>query len=162
MGDSFSDGLIGYKGNDFIYGYGGDDVIWGDVGNDTIYGGADDDSIDGGEGKDTLAGGTGYDNFYFGSKLSASNMDVISDFSIQDDTILLSSSFFPRLAGDGNLSDNFVIGTKALDSNDYLIFNPVNGVLSYDSDGSGKAKALAFVTLTGVQNLDAYRDIGVF
>ena len=53
-------------------------------------------------------------------------------------------------------ADQFVQGTRALDANDYFIYN--NGTLFYDVDGSGKAKAVAIVTLTGAPAL-TYTDI---
>ena len=55
----------------------------------------------------------------------------------------------------GDLSNYLVIGTKALDANDYLIFNPKTYTLSYDADGSGSGKAVAFVVLTGVTTIIA-------
>jgi uncharacterized phage-like protein YoqJ len=32
---------------------------------------------------------------------------------------------------------NFIVGTKALQSDDYLIYNTQNDMLYYDADGSG-------------------------
>jgi hypothetical protein len=42
----------------------------------------------------------------------------------------------------GLSEDNFVIGTKAHDANDYLIFNPSTKILSYDDDGIGSDPAV--------------------
>ena len=93
--------------------------------------------------------------FTFANKLSSSNLDTIADFSSGEDVICLLSLIFNRLSGDTDLRDNLVVGSKALDANDYLIFNPSNGILSYDSDGSGNANSVGFVKLTGIYDFDA-------
>ena len=41
----------------------------------------------------------------------------------------------------------FRAGVKALDANDYIVYNKANGVLSYDADGSGAHAAIAFAVL---------------
>ena len=92
---------------------------------------------------------------------------IIKNFVNSTDTILLDRSIFKSLTINVNLADNFVIGTKALDSNDYLIFNPKTHTISYDADGSGAAKAIAFVVLTGVTtlstgDLNTYSDLFVY
>ena len=152
--------LYGFNGNDAIYGSDGDggDYIDGGNGNDKIYGNAGDDLIIGGLGKDILTGGPGYDGFFFDTKLSSSNVDTITDFFSGEDTLQLNVSIFTKLPESiepGDLADNLVIGTKALDSNDYLVFNPRTYTLSYDADGNGAGKAVAFVVLTGVTTISA-------
>jgi len=69
-----------------INGEAGNDVLWGSNGNDTIDGGEGDDSLFGGTGSDTLTGGIGSDIFQF---TATAGSDVISDFSLTDDTIQL-------------------------------------------------------------------------
>lgn len=152
--------LLGFDGNDAIYGSDGKDLIDGGSGNDFIYGYAGDDLILGGLGKDTLTGGSGNNDFYFDTKLSSSNVDTITDFVSGDygDRLNLVKNIFkklPETIESGGLADNFIIGTKALDSDDYLIFNPKTHTLSYDADGSGSGKAVAFVVLTGVTTIIA-------
>ena len=41
----------------------------------------------------------------------------------------------------------FEVGAKADDSNDYVIYNKKTGVLYYNSDGSGKTKAVEIAQL---------------
>jgi Ca2+-binding RTX toxin-like protein len=159
----FDNELYGFNGNDLIYGSDGIDYIDGGNGNDKIYGYAGDDLILGMLGKDILTGGSGDDGFFFDTKLSSSNVDTITDFFSGEDTLFLDVSIFTKLPdtihSNGNLADNLVIGSKALDSNDYLIFNPQTHTLSYDADGSGAGKAVAFVVLTGVNTIDVDYDI---
>ncbi len=104
--------------------------------------------IDGGLGSDILTGGAGKDSFVFSSKLSTSNIDVITDFN--DDALLLSGKVFSKLRGATDLSSLFAIG-QAQDANDFLIYD--NGILYYDIDGSGLKPAVAIVALTGKPEL---------
>ena len=149
----------GYLLNKVAYslnGNGLDNILVGNASANVLNGGTADDSIYGKLGKDTLIGGAGADGFYFDTKISSSNIDTINDFQSGQggDHIHLDSLIFTSLSSTGYGADNFVVGAKALDTNDYLIFNPVTHTLSYDADGSGAGKAVAFVVLTGVTNLD--------
>lgn len=112
-----------------------------------INGGDGDDVINGGLGKDILTGGNGSDYFVFNTVASASNTDRVTDFQDGIDKLQLEDSIFTKIRGDLNLSDNIVNGTKALDANDYLVYNNTNGVLYYDLDGSGRAAAVAIATI---------------
>ena len=130
------------------------DYFVGGAGKDTLYGGAGNDKLNGGAGKDVLKGGAGKDIFIFKTKLKSSNVDKISDFSVKDDSIWLDNKIFTKL-GKGSATkpgklkkDFFVIGNKAKDANDYLIYDSKTGTLYYDKDGSGAAKAVAFATLS--------------
>jgi len=130
------------------------DYFVGGAGKDTLYGGAGNDKLNGGAGKDVLKGGAGKDIFIFKTKLKSSNVDKISDFSVKDDSIWLDNKIFTKL-GKGSATkpgklkkDFFVIGNKAKDVNDYLIYDSKTGTLYYDKDGSGAAKAVAFATLS--------------
>ena len=44
--------------------------------------------------------------------------------------------------------DFFVVGSKAKDKNDYIVYDKAKGVLSYDADGSGKVKQVEFTGLS--------------
>jgi len=147
--------LTGTKNADKLSGAEGNDSLSGLAGNDSLNGGAGTDTLIGGAGNDTLTGGAGVDYFVFNAALSASsNKDVITDFNHADDTLQLSKTIFSKFTTVGTVNAaNFVIGTKALDSNDYLIYNA--GTLYYDADGSGsKSSAIAIVTLTGAPTID--------
>ena len=63
----------------------GDELRGGD-GNDTLIGGGGRDKLYGGTGNDLLTGGAGADRFVFGAQ---SGKDVITDFSISNDLLLI-------------------------------------------------------------------------
>lgn len=110
--------------------------------------------LNGGYGNDSMAGGAGRDIFVFNSALSkTSNVDRIRDFKPTDDTIQLDNAIFRKL-GSGlptkpvKLNGAYLrIGDKALDGNDYIIYNKATGYLSYDADGSGAGAAIPFAKL---------------
>ena len=96
---------------------------------------------------------SGKDTFVFASagsntlKLGSNNVDVIVDFNPADDTIQLGDSVFTKLAAGGLSSSAFVVGTKALDSSDRIIYDNKTGDLSYDADGTGSTAAVKFAVL---------------
>lgn len=120
-----------------------------------INGGDGDDLINGGLGNDILAGGAGSDSFVFNTGLSAKNVDRISDYQDGLDKLYLEDAIFTKIKGDANLSDNIVTGAKALDSNDYLIYNSGNGTLYYDADGSGAGKQVAVAIIGANLTIDS-------
>jgi Ca2+-binding RTX toxin-like protein len=136
-GTSKNDKLTGSAGNDRIEGKSGKDTIWGKSGNDI------------------LVGGTGKDSFTFDTKLGTDNIDVILDFSVKDDTIRLNDTVFTKLKS-GKLSPEcFVVGSKALDAQDRIIYNNKTGSLFYDPDGSGSTRAIQFAKIDAGLKLTA-------
>jgi Ca2+-binding RTX toxin-like protein len=98
FGGSGNDQLFGGEDIDIIYGGTGDDLIrggnWrdtlsGGAGADTIYGDFGTDTIDGGTGDDNITGGASADTILFGYGMGN---DVITDFTVGEDKISLSSS----------------------------------------------------------------------
>jgi hypothetical protein len=126
MGTSSTNKLTGTTANDKIDGKAGNDILWGK------------------NGSDILTGGTGKDAFTFDTKPGAKNVDVITDFSVKDDTIRLNDTAFTKLKSGPLSSSTFVIGEKALDSKDRIIYNDKTGALYYDADGSGSGAATQF------------------
>ena len=107
------------SGNDFLKGIDGADSMTGGNGKDTLIGLGGADTLSGGAGNDVLVGGDGADIFVFNS-LKKGEYDSITDFS-HGDLLELDTTIFTKLVG--ATSDNLVFGTKANDSNDYLIYS---------------------------------------
>ena len=149
-GTAKKDRLVGTDGPDYISGL---------AGNDSLIGGAGDDFLAGGLGKDTLTGGAGADVFVFDAAL-VKNIDRVTDFNAgEGDLIRLDDGVFTRFAGVQITVSNLVVASgksaKALDGDDFLIFDRSKGALFYDADGSGKGKPVQFATLVGVTSLTA-------
>jgi hypothetical protein len=136
-GTGGADRLTGTSGNDLIKGNGGNDMIWAK------------------NGSDVLIGGAGKDSFTFDTKLGSNNVDVIVDFNVADDTIRLNDTMFTKLKWGTLSASSFVVGTKALDSNDRIIYNDKTGALSYDADGSGSKAAIKFAEIDNLAKLSA-------
>jgi hypothetical protein len=136
-GMSTDDKLTGSAGNDRIEGESGRDMIWGKSGNDI------------------LVGGAGKDSFTFDTKLGTANVDVILDFSVKDDTIRLNDTVFTKLKSGKLLPEHFVVGSKAVDTQDRIIYSNKIGSLFYDPDGSGPSRAIQFAKIDAGLKLTA-------
>ena len=87
---------------------------------------------------------------------AATNRDAIVDFSHVDDSFHLENAVFTKLLPSNTLNANFFrAGPAALDANDYVVYNHVNGALYYDADGNGAGAAVLFATLQGAPTLAA-------
>jgi Ca2+-binding RTX toxin-like protein len=97
-------------GNDSVTGNASANLINGGAGNDTINGDAGNDTLEGGLGQDTLTGGTGNDFFKLTEvslitlpspplPLNPQSRDLIIDFSVPADTIILANSLDSTLTG---------------------------------------------------------------
>ncbi|WP_414014602.1 calcium-binding protein [Limnohabitans sp.] len=139
MGGAGNDTLDGGKGNDSLLGGDGVDHLKGGTDNDTLNGGTGADVVWGGAGNDMLYGGSGTDQFVFDTTLNAStNLDTIKDFVKGTDKIVLDDDIFTKFVNKSSISaGNLITGTKALQTDDYLIYNTSNDTLYYDADGSG-------------------------
>ena len=102
--------------------------------------------IDGGLGNDTLTGGAGADRFLFSAALHAeTNTDLITDFSVGYDTIVLDRAVFTAIGAEGPLSASaFVNGVTALDADDRILYAKDVGYIFYDADGSGAGAKVLF------------------
>jgi Ca2+-binding RTX toxin-like protein len=64
------------------------------------------------------------------------------------DRIALENGIFTALGATGALAANaFFVGPAAHDADDRIIYNPANGNLVYDSNGSAAGGATLFATL---------------
>ncbi len=105
VADNVGRGLLGERGSDIITGGTGNDTLYGDYNGGPLAGDGD-DTIDGGSGDDSMIGGTGEDVFVFAQHIG--DTDIITDFTLSDDTIDLTHSSFASFdsIADLNLSDN--------------------------------------------------------
>jgi Ca2+-binding RTX toxin-like protein len=99
IGNSANNTLTGLAGNDTLNGGAGNDNLISGDGNDLLLGGAGNDTLNGGLGVDTLTGGVGNDFFRLDN---VANRDLITDFSVPADTIILANSLDSTLAGSIN------------------------------------------------------------
>ncbi|WP_207062718.1 calcium-binding protein, partial [Motiliproteus sp. SC1-56] len=116
--------------------------------------------LTGNAGSNVLTGGAGNDTFRFDQALdAATNLDMLTDFTVGSDKIQLENSIFTALTSTGGLAaDLFVSGagvTEAADANDYLIYDSTSGALYYDPDGSGAEGAVQFASLSAGLALSA-------
>ncbi|TRV44538.1 MAG: calcium-binding protein [Microcystis panniformis Mp_GB_SS_20050300_S99D] len=103
---NLSTGVVSFPGNSVftdtlvsienLIGTAGNDTITGNTADNSLNGGAGNDTLDGGLGLDTLTGGTGNDFFRLDN---VANRDLITDFSVADDTIILANSLDSTLTG---------------------------------------------------------------
>src|SRR5262249_41939833 len=136
---------------DVFVGIGGrSGAVFGDTGDDWLVGGSHGDRLHGGAGDDTLTGGGGPDRFFFDTALNATNnVDRIVDFAPGYDSIMLSAADFAGIGpiGLGLAESHFQFGAQATTAAATVIYNSVNGYLSYDPDGNGAKAAIHFATL---------------
>ncbi len=101
----------------------------------------------GGLGDDLLEGGDGSDVFIFDTQFGAGNIDTIAGFRVGADVIHLDNAVFRALA-DGDLSTTaFSVGATATTVQHRVIYDPANGHLLFDADGSGSVHAVHVATL---------------
>jgi Ca2+-binding RTX toxin-like protein len=117
--------------NDKIYGSQYKDYLKGYAGKDLLKSGGGNDSLAGGDGSDTLYGGAGEDTFIF--KVKDGGSDRIADFSARADKIHIDWAGGRSGVGLGN----FVYGSQALDSDDWVIYDRASGSVYFDPDGTG-------------------------
>jgi Ca2+-binding RTX toxin-like protein len=100
-------------------------------------------------GSDTLTGGAGKDVFVFNTAPNkSSNVDKITDFRWQDDTVHLDNAYLKEVGSNGKLkADAFHLGKKAADAEDRVIYDKGTGNLYYDADGTGKIAAIKIAIL---------------
>jgi serralysin len=162
-----NDRLFGNAGLDFLFGGAGDDLLDGGAGRDYLYGGHGADSLAGGSGNDFLSGGAGADRFNFDPSNTAEGYDVIADFAVGTDKIVLNASDILRgdsdittKTGDAALLDatdfdaDSSWDVKASRDGDVLIVHPngkieLNGV-RFGAATDSFAELLPALELTGV------------
>jgi Ca2+-binding RTX toxin-like protein len=141
--------------NNTITGNSNLNLLSGDSGKDILNGGNGNDTLIGGNGLDSLTGGSGADKFRF--EFMNQGVDKILDFATAEDFIEISQVGFDAglIAGSNISSAQFVLGSKALDSDDRFIYNQSTGGLFFDEDGIGSIKQVAIATLIAQPSLTA-------
>ncbi|MCF7986776.1 MAG: hypothetical protein K9L60_04335 [Methylovulum sp.] len=140
--------LAGNESDNSLTGNDGKNNLSGAIGRDSLFGGSGDDVLNGGVGSDVLTGGKGKDTVVLDTLPTADNIDKVTDFKPIDDTIKLDNQIFTQLAPLGKLDVNlFYKGEAAHDPNDYVIYNPSTGVVTYDSDASGAGQGVQIAQL---------------
>jgi Ca2+-binding RTX toxin-like protein len=136
-----------------------DNSITGNSAVNIIDGGAGADTLAGGLGDDTLTGGAGADSFYFDTALSdTGNTDTILDYTVGEDSIVLSRNVFSTIDAAGSLSASaFYIGTAAQTADHRIIYDDQSGDVFFDADGTGSVAAILFANVaanTALTNMD--------
>jgi trimeric autotransporter adhesin len=139
-GNTADNTLSGLDGNDTINGDAGNDSLDGGIGNDNLNAGDGNDMLVGGAGVDTLTGGIGNDVFMFSSMTEAS--DTITDFTVSDDVMNL-TSLFQTIGVVTDFSNAIANGYLQLGS------SGANTLVRIDTDG-GANSFTTLATLTGV------------
>jgi Ca2+-binding RTX toxin-like protein len=132
--------------------------LTGNASNTVVRGNNGANVINGGDGADQLTGLGGQDAFLFNTALNAAtNVDVITDFNVADDTIRLDDAVFVGLAVGTLAATQFVIGAAAQDADDRIVYDDATGALLFDIDGTGAAAAVQFADVgagLALSNLD--------
>ena len=117
--------------------------------------------INGAGGNDTLTGGPGVTRFIFDQAAGAANADMVTDFEVGRDELVLDPAPMPALGTPGPLSsgdERFHAApgaTGGAEADDRIVYNTTSGQLFYDADGSGSGMAQLIATLQGAPTLSA-------
>lgn len=155
-GSKLADTLVGSVGNNTLTGYAGNDTLLGHLGHDRLFGNEGADRLDGGAGNDLMFGGAHGDSFRFTSAYGGANLDTIGDFVHGVDKIALENAIYTRLGAAGGLNAGMlVIGTVAVDANDYLVYDAASGALYYDANAALTGGMVQLAFLAGGPTLSA-------
>ncbi|ELR96749.1 peptidylprolyl isomerase [Gloeocapsa sp. PCC 73106] len=182
-GTSFNDRLKGLRGDDLLTGGRGRDRLSGGGGNDTLTGGGGNDFLDGGRGRNELDGGNGRDSLVGGMNdnqltggggsdsfvfnrfdelfidddtVADVRPDSILDFTPEDDFIVLSLTDIHNDLSVGELPEElFALGSAPTNSQQRIIYDPNEGILSYDPDGDGDGLSVQLALLVGTPEINA-------
>ena len=150
----------------------GDNSALGNGADNSLIGNPGNNNLDGGAGVDTLTGGAGGDGFSIAYNGAGKAPDTITDFNSGEDLLIIDLASFgidPVSIGinfSGSVSiDSLVrgVGARALDPNDYFLFDTAQQALYIDPDGSGPRAAwlAAYLPGAGAEKLVA-DDLYVF
>lgn len=155
--DVVIEAATGGAGNDVITGNRAANTLRGGAGADRIDGGRGNDTIDGDAGADVLTGGPGRDIFVLDTLPPGKAFaDRITDFTPGEDRILLDHIAFAGLGAAGALfAAAFVLGRRATEADDRILYEAATGLLRWDADGAGGAAASVIASIGASLSLDA-------
>jgi Ca2+-binding RTX toxin-like protein len=143
------DTLVGSDGHDALIGRGGGDMLIGDVAGTVA--------------RDILIGGGGADFFNFQFvPAHGRDADVIMDFKPGTDALVLRFDFLP--AADKPVTtygpdlldpSSFVMGGRAKDADDFVIYRKKTGAIFIDTDGTGPEAQQKVAILANKAKIDA-------
>lgn len=131
-GTAGDDHLISASASQVLLGGAGDDILSGGSGDDWLYGGAGDDVLSGNLGHNVMTGGDGQDTFFFRNVVAGADsgldvVNVITDFNVNDDVILLNIA---------SGSDFAAIGSTTADVfNNSVFYDTSTGALNFVPEG---------------------------
>jgi len=147
-GNSSNNVLVGNSAANVLSGGNGNDSLFGLAGNDTLNGGDGNDLLNGGRGRNVLTGGTGRDSFQLSRSLGG-DLNIITDFNVIEDKILISKADFGLRQGLGGLIPSaFRLGTSATRASDRFIYDQATGNLFFDTDGLSGNTQIRIAQLT--------------
>jgi len=133
-------------------------ALTGNPGNNSLIGNPSDNILEGADGVDTLTGGAGGDGFVIARNVTGGAPDRIADFEPGVDLVMVDLASFGidpvalKLGSSGALGgDSFVrgVGARALDPDDYFLFDTASQALSLDRDGSGAQTPVQVAFING-------------
>ncbi len=167
----WKDDLVqGRGGDDRLYGRGGDDVVLGGDGDDSLYGGWGEDDLIGGSGNDHLIGGGGADEFRFDPSNGDEGVDVIKDFEVGTDRIVLNAADVyradPDIVGANGVLDpgtdfdaDVDWSLSGIGSDDDLLITHPGGTIQVEDVGFGDATdTFLELVLLGALGLEGFVD----
>jgi len=137
--------------------------VYANDGGDALNGRSGRDWLAGGDGADRLTGGAGADKFFYAE--SSEGGDLITDFQVGIDKIVIWQEGFSRQPDDGGLTNRdteltaIIVrsGTNpaAMGARPQFLFDTDDHQLWFDYDGVGDTEAVLIATLNGVTQLTA-------
>lgn len=128
------------------------DKLTGNSAANFLRSGEGNDFLAGGLGKDLLRGEGGRDTFFFNTTLNKfTNVDLIQDFNVVDDTIRLENAIFTAITGTRTLtSAQFYKSAAGVahDGSDHIIYETDTGKLFYDNNGNAAGGSVHFATIS--------------
>jgi Ca2+-binding RTX toxin-like protein len=145
----------------------GDTSALGNALDNTLVGNSGNNYLEGGTGVDILTGGAGGDGFFIAFNGAGKALDTVTDFKSGEVLLMLDLVSFGvdpvamGLTSSGMVAADTLVqgaGARALDPNDYFVYDTAQQSLYFDADGSGSGAALPVAYLQGSGALNLVPD----